>query len=311
MSAPAGPRPRPRLHVGLDNFGDPPGEGWRALLDVAAAADVAGIDAITVVDHVVLGEELGGYPYGAFPGGPRAPWLEPLTTLAAVAGRTSHVRLATGILIAPLRPPALLAKVAATLDVLSGGRLELGVGTGWLAKEYEAAGLDFAERGALLDDALAACEALWQGGATDFDSPRLRFSGAYCNPTPLQGGGVPFWIAGEPHSRNLARLARHGRGWIPSPTTRRDDIRAALPRLAEALRGVGRDPAELRVRVGLPIARDEERRPLLDASLARVPELLELGGTDVHVTLSMLSRDPAQAPALLAALADGFAANVA
>ncbi len=309
MSAP--PRPRPRLHVGLDNFGDYlPREDWRRLLDVAAAADAAGVDAITVVDHVVLGEQLDGYPYGAFPGGPHAPWLEPLTTLAAIAGRTSRVRLATGILIAPLRPPALLAKSAATLDALSGGRLELGVGTGWLAKEYEAAGLDFAARGALLDDALAACRALWRGGPTDFDSPRLRFDGVYCNPTPLQDGGVPLWIAGELHARNLARLVEHGSGWIPSPTARRDDVRQAVPRLVDALRAAGRDPADVRVRVGLPIARDDERRPLLERSLERVGELLELGGTDVHVTLTQLSRDPAEAPGLLERLADGFRANL-
>ncbi len=309
MSADA--RPRPRLHVGLDNFGDYlPREEWRRLLDVAAAADAAGVDAVTVVDHVVLGERLEDYPYGVFPGGPGAPWLEPLTTLAAIAGRTSRVRLATGILIAPLRPPALLAKSAATLDLLSGGRLDLGVGSGWLAKEYEAVGLDYAARGALLDDALAACRALWRGGPTGFASPRLRFEGVYCNPTPLQDGGVPLWIAGELHARNLARLVEHGRGWIPSPTARREDVRREVPRLAEALRAAGRDPGEVRVRVALPIARDAERRPLLEQSLARVPELLELGGTDVHVTLTQLSREPARAPALLEQLADGFRANL-
>ena len=298
---------QPRLLVGLDNFGDflPPGR-WRELLDIAAAADEAGVDGVVLVDHVVLGGDLSAYPYGPFATDSDAPWLEPLTTLAAIAGRTSRLRLATGILIAPLRPPALLAKMAATLDLLSCGRLDLGVGTGWHAKEYEALGLEFGERGRLLDDALAACQELWQGGPASFSSPRLQFDDVYSHPRPVQAGGVPLWIGGELHPRNLARLVRFGRGWIPSPTARRDDVRAGIERLDTALREAGRDPAEVRVRIGLPTARDEQRRPRLGKSLARVPELLELGATDVYVSFAQFCRDPAEAPAFFRALASGF-----
>lgn len=298
-----------RLHVGLPNYGDflTP----RQLLDVAVAADDAGVDAITVVDHVAMGEDVSSYPYGDFPGGPTSPWLEPLTTLAAIAGRTSRVRLATGILIAPLRSPALLAKTAATLDVLSEGRLSLGVATGWQAKEFEAAGLEFAERGALLDDALAACKALWKGGPTNFSSPRLEFDGVYCHPTPVQPDGVPFWIGGRLHARNLERLMRFGSGWIPSVDARRDDVRAGAERIADALRAAGRDPAELRIRAGLPTVRDDDGKPQLEPSLARVPEMLAIGATDLYVFLPQFCGDPAEAPTVLRALADGFRANLA
>ena len=136
--------------------------------------------------------------------------------------------------------------------MISAGRLDLGVGSGWLAKEYEAAGLDFGERGRLLDDALEACTALWAGGPTDFDSPRLRFDDVYCAPRPVQEGGVPFWIGGDLHRRNLARLVRRCGGWIPSPTARRRDIAAGIEVLDAALAEAGRDPGEVRVRIGVP-----------------------------------------------------------
>ena len=125
---------------------------WRYLVDRAQAAEEAGIDRVVVSDHVVFGEdleaygkpELGGIAGGRQPTGPDGCWLEPLTSLAVIAGATTTVRLGTGVLLAALRRPAVLAKTAATLDVLSGGRLDLGVGIGWQREEYEAAGLDFA-----------------------------------------------------------------------------------------------------------------------------------------------------------------------
>jgi probable F420-dependent oxidoreductase len=296
----------PRLHFGLDNYGSYLGGDWSRLLDLAVAADEAGVDTVVLVDHVVLGGDLSGYPYGPFATEPDAPWLEPLTCLAAIAGRTERVRLMTGVLIAPLRPPALLAKAAATLDVISGGRLDLGVGTGWLAKEYEAAGLDFSERGRLLDDALDACAALWAGGPTDFDSPRLRFEDVYCEPRPVQQGGVPFWIGGELHKRNLARLVRRCGGWIPSPTARRRDIAAGIETLDAALAEAGRDPGEVRVRIGVPPRKEGDGG--VERSMERLSEVRELGATDFYAPLSHLCPDPDAAPEFVAALATAFRA---
>jgi probable F420-dependent oxidoreductase len=244
-----------------------------------------------------------------------------LTCLAAIAGRTDRVRLMTGVLIAPLRPPALLAKAAATLDVISGGRLDLGVGTGWLAKEYEASGLDFGERGRLLDDALDACTALWAGGPTDFDSPRLHFEDVYCEPRPVQEGGVPFWIGGELHKRNLARIVRRCSGWIPSPTARRREIAAGIETLEAALEAAGRDPAEVRVRIGVPPPREgrdgagqsgaAQGGAAVERSMERLGEVRELGATDFYAPLSYLCPDPDAAPDFIAGLGAAFRAAVA
>jgi probable F420-dependent oxidoreductase len=299
----------PHLHVGLDNYGSYLGGDWARLLDLAVAADEAGVDTLVLVDHVVLGGDLSGYPYGPFATEPDAPWLEPLTCLAAIAGRTARVRLMTGVLIAPLRPPALLAKTAATLDVISGGRLDLGVGTGWLAKEYEAAGLDFKQRGRLLDDALDACAALWQGGPTAFDSPRLSFTDVYCDPPPRQTPGIPFWIGGDLHDRNLARLVRRCNGWIPSPTARRADIAAGIDRLDAALEAAGRDPSEVRVRIGAPAKAGDGGEPELDAE--RLAQFRDLGASDFYAPLSHLCPDADAAPEFVAGLASAFRESLA
>jgi probable F420-dependent oxidoreductase len=300
--------PSPRLNIALPNYGR--GVDTSDLIDVAAAADAAGIHALTVVDHVVLGGDLGAYPYGAFPGGLDGPWLEPLTLLAAIAARTRKIRLTTGVVIAPLRGGAVLAKTAATLDMISGGRLDLGVGVGWLEKEYEAAGLAFSQRGRLLDDTLAICEALWAGTSTRFQSPRLQFDDIWCNPVPAQAGGVPLWIAGELHERNLARIIRHGSGWLPSPTASTDAIRAGAARLRTALAKSGRAPTSVRVRTSLPIIRDAARRPLLEPSFAAIPELLAWGATDIHTPLAQWCRDPLHARERCTTLADAWHRNV-
>ena len=164
----------PSLTVGLPNYGPYLGaHGWRTLLDLAVAAEEAGLHGVSVVDHVVMGSRVERYPYGRFPGGPEAPWLEPLTVLAAVAAVTERVELATAVLISPLRPAALLAKTAATVDVLSGGRLVLGVGTGWQEEEYRALGADWERRHQVFDDQLAACAALWTGGPVDLEAPTV------------------------------------------------------------------------------------------------------------------------------------------
>ena len=192
-------RARPRLTVLLPTFAaEDPGD-WTCVFDSARAADAAGVDRIVVSDHVVFGEQLdaygrpetGGVAGGRQPTGPDGHWLEPLTVLTAVAAQTTRIRLGTYILLAALRRPVVLAKQVATLDVLSGGRVDLGVGIGWQREEYEAAGLDFGARGRLLDRSLEVCRTLWRDQRAAVDLEGLRFEGIHMMPKPAQPGGVP------------------------------------------------------------------------------------------------------------------------
>lgn len=276
--------PPPSLTLGLPTFGAAPDDDWRRLLEVAQAAEVAGVDRLVVTDHVVNGPNVDDYPWGRFPTGPEGDWLEPLTVLSALAGATDRVRLSTGILIAPLRPAALLAKTIATLDVLSGGRIDLGVGTGWQPEEFEALGVDHAARGQILTDTIAACRALWRDLPASFASETLTFADVYCAPQPRQAR-LPVWFAGSLTPRNMRRIAELGDGWIPIMGSTAADIRSGTERLRAALSDAGRSPEVLEVQGALAPVRDASGRPDVGATMAVVPELVAAGATNLSVHL--------------------------
>jgi probable F420-dependent oxidoreductase len=298
----------PPLCVGLPNHGRYLGDRpWRALLDHATAVERAGLHGVAVVDHVVMSDRIERYPYGTFPGEVDDPWLEPLATLAAISSVTQRIRLTTAVLISPLRPAALLAKTSATLDALSGGRLELGVGTGWQREEYEAIGLDWADRHQVLDDQLAACHALWAAGPVDFTSRTVRLRGVHSSPRPASGS-IPIWIGGRLTDRNLARIVRWGSGWMPSPDAGPERIAAGVCRLRKALRDAGRDRSSVRVRAALRPIRDQRGRVDLVASMDGVDRLVSAGGTDLFVPLEPWCTDPADAGEFLERLGQAYRA---
>ena len=280
-------------------------------VDLGRAADDAGIDRIVVVDHVVMGPHTENYMWGKFPVPPDAPWLEPLTMLTAIAAVTERVRLATGILIAPLRPAAFLAKQVATLDQMSDGRVDLGVGTGWQREEYDAQGLSFENRGQLLDDTLAACRVLWRDTPAALESPTLSFHDIYCMPKPVQSGGVPIWVAGTLHARNLARLVEYGAGWIPIMGETVEGIAAGVSKIHEDIRRRGSRPVDVAGSGAGAHGDGRRRRPDLEASMASVPDLVAAGATDVIVTLRAFARDAAAAPGAMARIRAAFDAVTA
>jgi probable F420-dependent oxidoreductase len=298
---------RPRLTVGLQNFGDVPGGSgsWRVLIDLARQAEDAGVDGVVVVDHVVMGRNTDEYAWGTFPQPPEAPWLEPLTVLTAMGAVTERLRLATGILIAPVRPAAVLAKTAATLDVLTDGRVDLGVGVGWQREEFDAVGLDFARRGELLTDTIAACRALWTDVPASFSSATVSFDDTFCTPLPVQAP-LPIWFSGVLHPRNVDRIVRLGDGWIPIMGATLDDIRAGVVTLRAALEAAGRDPGALQVRAPVIMARGDDGKVDLDATMASVPGLVAAGATEIQANVRQAPAGYDDAPAAFTQLVDSF-----
>jgi probable F420-dependent oxidoreductase len=278
------------------------------VVDLARMADDAGVGTVLVVDHVVMGNRPDRYLWGKFSFPADASWMEPLTVLAAMAAATSRVELATSILIAPLRPATLLAKTAATLDVLSQGRLELGVGTGWQAEEYEAEGLDFSARGQALTDTVAACRALWARSPADFSSATVSFQDVWCDPKPVRAGGPRILFSGTLTRRNVDRITSLGDGWIPIMGATVDDVGEGVEVLREACRSAGRDPATLKIRAPLPIVRAEDGKADLDATLEGAPALAKRGVTEVAISVVSWTRDPDAAPAWFDRVAKRWAA---
>lgn len=304
----------PKISMTLITFAAEDPGGWEHLVDRVKAADAAGLDRVALSDHVVFGENMdaygdpkaGGTAGGKQPTGPDGHWLEPLTTIAHLTAVTTSLRFTTNILLAALRRPAVLAKMASTIDVLSGGRLDLGVGVGWQAEEYEAVGLEFADRGAELDHTLEVIQTLWRDERASIDTDRLRFEGIHQMPKPLQPGGVPIWVSGTVNARSMRRLARFGRGWIPwDPDAA--DLATGIGKMREAVAAHGRDPSDIEVVANLPIKVDDAGAPDLAASMAGVGELAAAGASDFRAMLR-LAPDAPDAEEQIAAMVSAFRA---
>jgi probable F420-dependent oxidoreductase len=307
-----GPVRYPELSLYLGTYTDGPAHDWRAMLDMARAMDVSGVDRVVVSDHVVFGENLdaygdasiGGQAGGRQPTGPDGAWLEPLMVLMAIAATTTRIRLGTAILLAGLRRPAVLAKQLATLDVLSEGRVDLGVGVGWQREEYEAVGLSFEDRGRLLDHTLEVCQTLWTQQRASYQSAELTFDGIHQMPKPVQAGGVPLWISGTVNKAVARRIARFGSGWIPwGPAYA--DIPGAIAAMKDKVREFGGDPTALQVQGIARVVKRSDGSIDLKATAAGVPALVAAGVTDVRFPASF-SADRDGAVETLSSLVEAF-----
>jgi probable F420-dependent oxidoreductase len=199
------------------------------VLTFARRMESLGYDSLWASDHVVIPHRIESrYPYsptGRFPLAPEVPFLEPLTTLALVAGVTERVQLGTSILVLPHRNPVLAAKMAATLDHLSGGRVVLGVGVGWMREEIELLGGDYDRRGAWSDEAIAVMRACWRDARTAHHGEFFSFEEIGVFPKPTRGD-IPILIGGHT-PRALRRVVELGDGWhaaFISPGALRGDI---------------------------------------------------------------------------------------
>ena len=218
-------------------------EGPEAVRRMAQAIERIGYDHIDIFDHVVMGHPVEGRPPGPY--NAAMPIIEALMGLSYIAAVTSRVTLGTEVLVLPQRHPTLVAKQIATLDTLSGGRVRLGVGVGWQESEYDALGVDFAERGARMDEAISLLRRYWSEDPVDSPGPFYPMKAIAMEPKPPQGGRLPIWIGGSTPAA-LRRAGRLGDGWLAARSAAdleqaRRDI-ATVRRHAEE---AGRDPAVL------------------------------------------------------------------
>lgn len=279
-----------KLSIGLFGLQNWFSGDFSSVVDVIRIADRKGADQVSLTDHVVMGEQVDRYPYGAFPAPLDTPWYEPITVLAAIAGATERIRLSTGILISPLRPAVLLAKQLATLDVMSRGRVEIGIGTGWQREEYEAAGIDFEKRYRIMDEQVRVCRALWSEAPVSFQGETVQLERIHQWPRPVQPR-LPIWLGIAPTPRNCQRMAELADGWIPmlqapkALATGLADIRAAFD-------AQGRDFAGFQTRVVLPGVFRADGTPDLAATLAQIPALKAAGVTMVEILPLIFCRGP-------------------
>jgi len=278
----------PQTEIGTD-----PG----AIAGFARAAEELGYHHILVYDHV-----LGAVPRGSWLGyTAEDAFHEVLVLLGFLAGVTRRIELATGILILPQRQTALVAKQAAEIDILSGGRLRLGVGVGWNSVEYEALGESFRTRGRRMDEQIAVLRELWTKPVVHFHGRYHRIDGAGLNPLPVQRP-IPIWMGGESDAA-VRRIARLGDGWIlggtlRTPQARHPQIPGGYAAMIQTLRRYLREAGRPDDAVAL------ERRVAYAAGPARwastAAEWAALGGT--HLSVSTMNADLASPAAHIEAI---------
>lgn len=245
---------------------------------IAVEGEAMGFDYLTMTDHVVLPDtRVPGYPYsesGEFYEEAPTERHEQLVGMAYIAAKTSRIRLVAAVLVVPHRPAVLAAKMLATLDVLSGGRLVVGIGAGWLKTEFDAVvTTPFPERGAVTDEYIDAFKLLWTEHAPKFAGRYTKFDGIVLEPKPVQRPHPPIWVGGEGPAA-LRRTARAGNAWYPIGSNNKHlldtwpRLEAGIGRLRQAVAAARRDPTEVSMafrvkRYGTavpPKASDGERR---------------------------------------------------
>jgi probable F420-dependent oxidoreductase len=246
---------------------------------VGREAEERGFESIWVAEHVVLFDEYdSAYPYdpsGRFPAGGDAGMVEPFTALTYLAAMTEQIRLGTGICLVPQRNPVYTAKAVTDLDALSAGRVDFGVGVGWLREEFEALGMPFDRRGQRADEYLAAMHSLWCDEVSEFHGELYDLRPCRMYPKPVQQPHPPIHVGGESDAA-LRRVARLGQGWFTFGRLP-EDLPPALERLDAALAAEGRTRADITLSVS------PYMHPVTPESVGRYAEL----GVDRLVVLCL------------------------
>lgn len=235
------------MKVGLA-FASSVGIDSASALEICKTAEKVGFESVWGGEHVVIPDTIvSKYPYtadGKIPAEPETPIPDPLIWLAYVAAAAPTLRLGTCILIVPQRNPLVLAKELATLDQLSNGRVELGLGVGWLEQEFDALGVPWARRGARNDEYIAAMRALWSGPHAEFHGEFVDFAPATCSPRPVNGN-IPVIVGGDSDAA-LRRAVRIADGFFPGEGDF-ERLQALLGRLRQTAEKADRDPDSIAI----------------------------------------------------------------
>jgi probable F420-dependent oxidoreductase len=254
------------------------------IVALARKAESVGVESLWTFEHVIVPEEYESkYPYnasGKMAASPEVNFVDPLIALATVAAHTKTVKLATGVNILPQTNPLLLAKQAASLDFVSGGRFMLGLGIGWLREEFFAMGVPFERRGARFDEYVQAMRAVWKGDTVDFEGEFVHWKNFRSYPIPRT---LPIVIGGT-KGKAFLRTARYGDGYF-APTGSVDEMKAMAAELRAACQQVGRNADEIEITsmwMG-PAAGEDAIAQFAELGVARlVVPLPALGGNPIE-----------------------------
>ncbi|WP_328353066.1 LLM class F420-dependent oxidoreductase [Mycobacterium sp. NBC_00419] len=282
------------MRLGLHALGIGSGSGREVIESVARSAEQHGFATLWSGEHVVMVDESASrYPYaddGQIAVPAIADWIDPMIGLSFAAAATHSIGLATGVLLLPEHNPVIVAKQAASLDKLSGGRFALGVGIGWSREEFDALGIPFERRAARTADYVAAMRILWRDDIASHAGEFTKFSAIRVNPKPVHNRGIPILFGGNSEPA-LRRVAQWGDGWYGFNLRDTDEVAAKLATLHRLCEETGRDAGELRLAVALA-----DPHP---SDTARLAEL----GVDEHVLVASPPEDPDQAAEWVGGLA--------
>lgn len=274
----------------------------RAVIDaVASAADNCGFATLWAGEHVVMVDQSASrYPYsddGVIAVPAQADWLDPMIALGFAAAASSRIQVATGVLLLPEHNPVVVAKQAASLDRLSGGRLTLGVGIGWSREEFAALGVPFAHRAARTAEYVAAMRTLWRDDVASFDGQFVDFDSIRVNPKPVRDRRIPI-VAGGNSDPALRRAVAWADGWYGFNLDGVAGVRDRVEKLKQLCGESGRDRAELWLAVALT-----------SPTVGDIGALSELG-VDELVLVEAPPDDPKAVPGWVSALADRWMSAV-
>jgi probable F420-dependent oxidoreductase len=261
------------------------GDALNHIRTTAQTAEALGFDSVWVGDHIVTPLHITSkYPYspsGSFPLNPQEPLLEPLSVLSFVAACTNKVRLGTAVLVLPHRNAVVTAKTIATIDVLSAGRMIVGVGVGWMEEEFQVLNAPFSERGPLSDETVAVMKELWTSDNPSFNGRFHKFSDLRCEPRPVQKPHPPIWLGGHTGPA-LRRIVEYGDGWaavVFSP----QEFAERLEKLKDRAVRAGRDLSTITLCVS-----PRGKRP--EAMVEDIPKYQELGATYLYLAFFNFAR---------------------